>query len=266
MRLHPGEGIAGWVAKHGEPVLVNDVQKDPRFAREVDRAVSFSTHSVVCVPIKSKERSLGVIQLINPLGEGEFGKADLSILSSIADFVAIAIENARNFEKISDLAVTDDLTGLFNARHFHSLLEYEIERSARVGSDLSLVFFDLDHFKTVNDTYGHRSGSKLLAEIGDLLKGSIRRVDRAARYGGDEFVLILPATPKQGAFEVATKLRRKIRTLEFLTEDGSPVEVTASFGIASFPEDAGGKEDLIRLADQAMYEAKQSSRDTVRGL
>jgi diguanylate cyclase (GGDEF)-like protein len=264
IRLGKGEGIAGWVALRGEPLLIPDVRKDERFSSKVDDTLSFITHSIVCVPVKSKNRILGVMELINNLDEGSFAEADLQILSTIADYAAIAIENARYFQKVNELVITDDLTGLYNSRHLHELLDYEVERAKRYGTDLSLVFLDLDHFKNVNDTHGHLVGSRMLTEIGHLIFGHIRRVDMAARYGGDEFIIILPNTTKEGAYAMASKLRDTIRNYDFVTDNGCHLGITASYGIASFPSDAQTRQELVQMADKAMYDVKESTRDAIK--
>ena len=265
LRLAKGQGIAGWVAEHCEPLLIPDVNRDPRFAPQVDEAVSFTTHSIVCVPVRIRAKVLGVVELINSHTEGRFDEEDLAILTAVADFVAIAIDNARHVEKISQLTITDDLTGLCNDRHFHALLEYEIERASRYQTALSVVFIDLDHFKQVNDTWGHLVGSRVLSETGRLIRESARRVNLPARYGGDEFVIILPATDKQGALVMADHLRRKIREHRFFNDAGQAIHLTASFGVATFPEDAADKQQLISAADLAMYRVKESTRDGVLG-
>jgi diguanylate cyclase (GGDEF)-like protein len=264
IRLRKGEGIAGWVALHGEPLLIPDVQADERFAPKVDEAVAFTTHSIVCVPVKSKNRILGVVELVNSLEEGVFDEADLKILGTIADYAAIAIENARYFEKVRELIITDDLSGLYNARYLLEFLDYEIDRARRYGTDLSLVFLDLDFFKDVNDTYGHLAGSGLLSEMGRLIQKHIRKADIAARYGGDEFVVVLPNTSKAGAYTVAKNLRRIVKDHYFLANEGYRIRITASFGVASYPTDAQTKLALIRLADKAMYDVKDSTRDAVK--
>lgn len=264
LRLKMGEGIAGWVARHGLPVLCEDVRSDGRFSRHVDDMLSFTTRSVVCVPLVFRKRVLGVIELINSLDEVQFNDADLKILGAIADYAAIAIDNARNFKRIHELLVTDELTGLFNANHFHTLLEYEIQRSKRYASEFSLVFLDLDRFKNVNDTHGHLVGSRLLSEFGGVLKKHVRACDLCARYGGDEFVIILPNTSSRGALSMVSNLRESVAEHRFLADNGERLGVTASYGIATFPADADSKRGLIQAADQAMYQVKESTRDGVR--
>jgi len=239
------------------------VRNDPRFSDKIDRASSFITQAVLCVPMRSKEDVLGVIELVNGPNERIFKDADLQILSTIADYASIAIENARNFEKVKELVITDDLTGLYNSRHLHTLLDEEIERVKRFGGKMSLIFIDLDFFKQVNDTRGHLVGSRTLAEIGTLIKDNIRKICKAARYGGDEFVILLPNTGKSGSMTLATKLCELFRAYEFIDDDGKPFNLTASFGLATFPDDAANKNDLIRLADEAMYRVKERTRNAV---
>ena len=263
LRLKKGEGIAGWVAEHGEPLLIPNVKKDGRFSSQVDEATSYKTKSVICVPLKSKNRTMGVIELVSTEEEGAFSENDLPILTTIADYVAIAIENALYFEKINELIITDDLTELYNSRHFNELIDYEIERARRYGNSLSIVFFDLDYFKLVNDTHGHLVGSRILSEIGALVKRYTRRVNLAARYGGDEFVMLLPSTDKEGAVKMATDLLDLIRNNPFKADDETPINITASFGVASFPDDADNKNDLVRLSDKAMYSVKENGRNGV---
>jgi len=264
IRMKVGEGICGWVAREGQPLLIPDVNKDPRFSTKVDEASNFKTEAIVCVPMVSKNKVLGVIELINKReGGGEFTEDDLHLLQTLADYAAIALENANNYKRIHELTITDDLTRLYNSRHMHTLLENEIHRAKKEKTSFSLIFIDLDYFKTINDTYGHLVGSQLLRELGDIILNQMKSHHIGTRYGGDEFVLLLPNTNKDQAFEFAKGLRETINKHTFLLSEDLDVNLTASFGLASFPQDAISKEDLIRLADQAMYRVKESTRNDI---
>lgn len=263
VRLKLGEGIAGWVAQNGEPVLIEDVRKDPRFDQRIDELTQFETKSVVCVPIKGREKVLGVIELVNCLGKESFGKEDVPILKNLADYAAVALENARYVQRIQELTITDDCTALYNARHLHFVLDAEIYRSTRYNYEFSVIFLDLDHFKLVNDTYGHLVGSKLLWMIGDIIKGHFRLIDYAFRYGGDEFVVLLPQTSKENAYMVVRRIKDLLNSKVFFTEENLNIKVTASFGVAAFPTDARTRKEILRLADEAMYLVKNTTRNNI---
>jgi len=263
VRLKIGEGIAGWVALHGEPVLVEDVKRDPRFSPRIDEITQIDTRSAVCVPIKGREKILGVIELVNCLGRESFRKEDIPILKSLADYAAIALENARYIQRIHELTITDDCTALYNARHLNFVLDAEIYRSTRYGYEFSVIFLDLDHFKQVNDTHGHLVGSKLLWMIGDIIKGHLRLIDYAFRYGGDEFVILLPQTSKQNSLMVVRRLKDLLNSKTFFTEENLNIKVTASFGVASFPADGRTRRELLRMADEAMYLVKNTTRNSI---
>jgi diguanylate cyclase (GGDEF)-like protein len=249
VRLKVGEGIAGWVAKNGEARIVPDVRNDPVFASRVDETTQWETRSVICVPLRSKLRVLGVIQLVN-VEMSKFTQAELFFLQALCDYAAIAIENARWVEKIQELTITDDCTGLYNARHLYKTLETEVYRSSRFGYEFSILFIDLDHFKAVNDTHGHLIGSKLL-------------IDFAFRYGGDEFVVLLPQTSKDQALVVAKRLREALRDSTFCRDEGLNLNIRASIGLATYPHDARTAHDVIRQADGMMYMVKNSTRDNI---
>lgn len=263
IRLKVGDGIAGWVAANGEPVLVEDVRKDERFNSRIDELTQVETRSVVCVPIKGREKVLGVIELINCLGRESFRPEDIPILKNLADYAAIALENARYVQRIHELTITDDCTALYNARHLHFVLDAEIYRSNRYNYEFSVIFIDLDHFKQVNDTYGHLVGSKLLWMIGDLIKGHLRLIDYAFRYGGDEFVVLLPQTSKENALMVVRRVKDLLNSSTFFTDEGLNIKVTASFGLASFPSDARTRKEILRMADEAMYLVKNTTRNNI---
>lgn len=263
MRVSPTEGIAGAVFSTGQPRLVEDAQKDAEFSRRFDQTLSFRTRSVVAAPLKFRGRVLGVIELINAEGAPAFTADDLQAITTIADFAAIALENSRNFKRVQELTLTDEHTGLYNVRHLRALLEKEVARAQRFHHPVSLIFLDLDRFKQVNDTYGHLVGSRLLKEVGQLLVTSIRQVDSAFRYGGDEYAVVLIETDPQGARIIAERIRDAFRTWEFLSEDGLKLKLTASLGVATFPDHAASGPALLEAADRAMYQAKAKGRDDV---
>ena len=262
VRLRIGEGIAGWVAKHGEPLLIPDVQADPRFAGRVDQLTKWHTRSIICMPLCSRQRVLGVIQLVN-VEMAAFGDSELLLMRAMADYAAIAIDNARAVERIQELTITDDCTGLYNARHLYKTLDTEVNRSARFGYQFSVLFLDLDYFKRVNDTHGHLVGSRLLGEVGVVIKSYLRMIDCAFRYGGDEFVVLLPQTGKEAATLVAKRLLEIFRSTEFLKSEGLNLNVRVSMGVATYPEDAKNAHDIIHQADEMMYAVKNSTRDSI---
>ncbi len=262
-RLKIGEGIAGWVAKTGRPLLVPSVDKEPRFSRKVDDAAAFSTESIICIPLKIRDKVLGVIEFVNRTDLASMHDFDIEMLVTVADFAAIALENARNFEQVSKLTITDDITGLYNSRHLHALLHQEIERARELGSDCSLIFFDLDFFKNVNDTHGHLCGSSLLGEMGGIISGMLGENNFGARYGGDEFVVILRDTGKQAALTFCRELQQKLNSTVFLAANGLAIHLTASFGIATCPDDADNNQQILHLADERMYKVKGSGKNDI---
>src|ERR1700731_2720042 len=235
VRITMGQGIAGWVAQNQQAVIVPDVSQDTRFFSKVDEKTKMETRSIVAVPVRYRDHCLGVIELVNCVGSEGFQQRDLALLEALA---AIALENARHVKRIHELTITDDCTNLYNARHMDFILETEIYRSQRYGYEFSFVFIDLDHFKNINDTHGHLVGSKLLAEVGQMVKTACRRIDFAFRYGGDEFVIVLPQASKENAYVVARRLHRMIGETSWLNSEGMDIHFTASIGVASYPSDA----------------------------
>jgi diguanylate cyclase (GGDEF)-like protein len=263
LRLKMGEGIAGWVAREGIPLVVPDVSSDERFIGKIDKAIHFKTKSLMCVPIRIHDQVLGVLELVNKKTGKAFSKEDLDLLMRLVDLTAIAIERTSLYQKMTELALTDDLTKLFNTRYLNRTIEIEIQRSTRYQTSVSLIFMDVDYFKRINDRYGHLIGSKVLVEMGQLLLRSLRTIDIVARYGGDEFVVVLPQTPPTAATQIAERMRKSIEQNTFLKKEGYALKLTASFGVASYPETAKSKDDLIRLADDAMYTVKHRTRNAV---
>ncbi len=180
--------------------------------------------------------------------------------------VQSCLERAHLLRQNAELqrkTILDDLTTAFNRRYLDAYLDEELDRVRRYRRTLSILFFDLDHLKDVNDRHGHLAGSRVLRELAQLIKGKLRKSDRIFRYGGDEFVVTLPETGAEGALCAAHRLRRMVRSHRFLRTSGRGVRLTASFGVATFPEDGAVQKDLIRAADQAMYRVKTQTRDGV---
>lgn len=261
-RLALGQGVAGWTALHGETVVIPDVYADKRFALAFDLETGFKTESIVCVPMIYRNHTMGVIEIVN-IPADRMAQANLKILESLADFAAIAIENARYLNRIEQLSIHDDCTALYNARYLYKIIDQEIARSEKEQKPFSVVFFDMDYFKNVNDTHGHLIGSGLLRQVGDLLLRMSRPLDRGVRYGGDEFVWILPATDQNAALEMTRALRNGLRSAIFFQEQSLNIKIAASFGIASFPAQARTPEAIIKMADDAMYYVKEHNRDGI---
>ncbi len=221
------------------------------------------TDKAMLLCIRSKTQLQGVVILLNEAGK-EFRKegGDKNI-HFLLDQSSLAFDNAARYAMARNLVNIDELTGLFNYRFLDIALEREIKRTERYGTNLSLIFLDLDLFKNVNDNYGHVIGSKVLKEIGVLLKKMTREVDLVFRYGGDEFTVILVETGMAGAAAAAERIRGAIESHVFLADEGYQIKMTASLGYACFPEDSKTKSGLLELSDQAMYRGKMSGKNVV---
>lgn len=260
-RIPLGQGIPGWVALHGEPMILSSVPHDPELADDLPENAT-RVESIICLPVRARNHTYGVLQLVNCHPEAMHNH-EIFFLHALCDYAAIAIQNARAFEQIQLLTITDDCTGLNNSRHLYERLEHTLERSHRTGKPVALVFFDLDNFKRVNDTHGHLNGSRLLKEVGQLVRDSLGLIDTAYRYGGDEFVVLMPHQSKQRGLDLAHRLMEKLRTTSFLTDAGLSLHLQASFGVAAAPDDGRDVHAIIRAADAAMYHVKNSTRNGV---
>ncbi len=260
LRMSSARGIAGWVARHRQAVRLDDASQDPRHDRSIEVETHFTPRSMLCVPLISKDQLLGVIQVMNRLDGQSFDDHELRLVQVLADHAAIAIENASLYRQAEQAALTDDLTGLGNSRHLNQLLPALIER----GRPLSLLVLDFDNFKQVVDRYGHLVGSQTIAQLGRIMGALIRPGDFAARFGGDEFVVVLPDTSVAEALRIGEQLRAAIaESTQLEGREVDLTEVTASIGVAAFPEHAGDADALISAADAAMYAVKRGGKNAV---
>lgn len=257
LRINMGEGVAGWVASTGNPLVVPDVRLDPHWAAFVAKNPDLNIQSIACVPVRSGDKTLGVIQLLNSKLD-LLSEYSISFLRILCDYAAIAIQNSRSMTLIQELTITDDCTGLFNARHLYTMLEDEVAK----GAEFSLLFIDLDRFKSVNDTHGHLIGSRLLSEVGNLMRRSLGPANSSFRYGGDEFVALLPGMGKAAATGTTLALHEDLRKNRFLEGAGLSLNLSGSFGLATFPEDGNTVQKILRASDEMMYLAK-TTRDNV---
>ena len=256
-----GRGLIGSCLERGRARLAENPMEEDQYDEEIDSYIVAEPESMICLPIVSRGSVLGVLVFVTSEAEPPLTREKLLLIETFADYLAIAVENATNYQKVQDLTITDDLTQLYNSRYLPVVLERELARARRYDECLSLVFIDLDNFKLVNDKFGHMAGSQILTEFGDFLFHQIRTTDIGIRYGGDEFVLVLPKTPKKDAIRVVQRAIEDLRGHVFLKNKNLNIQITASFGISTFPEDAGSIDALIAAADRAMYHVKRTTKD-----
>lgn len=258
--LDGNSGLMEEISRRHESLHMRDLEEDQRFA---DYLRDYpETRSLLCVPMILKEQILGVINL-HKKEVGGFSEREIRLVQAITAQAAIAIENARLYQQTRDLSNTDSLTRLANRRFFQAALEKEFAQARRYGANFSLIMIDIDHFKRYNDAHGHLQGDKVLRDVAQILQDNIRRIDLAARFGGEEFIILMPRTNKEGARAAAEKLRLCVAEREFMGAAESQPEgrLTLSLGIAEFPEDADSLETLQDRADQALYQAKREGRN-----
>ena len=252
--LLPQNGLAYRALVAGKTVVENDVKS------ATDYLPGFQeTRAEVCLPLISYGDKVGVLT-VESARTGAFQLTDLQPLESVADICAAVIRNAQHVEQLNNLAVRDGLTGIFNRRYFeHRILE-EIERAGRYETALALVMIDIDGFKKLNDEFGHLLGDEVLRMLAVLLTQQLRKADVVCRYGGEEFAVLLPEITVENASSVADKLRRVVEAFPF---PGVPRPVTISCGVARFPDNGATRDELVKAADAALYNAKQSGRNRV---
>ena len=259
------DGLAGYVMREHEPLISPANRPDEREGPQARaRREATGAGAVMVAPLSYAGKAFGVLTAINQAGEAEFGRHDLILHEAMANQAAIAIENARLFEEVQRLAVTDDLTGLKNRRGFFEVARRELERATRTGRPLSALMLDIDGFKRVNDTYGHAVGDVVLRHLAERCRRAVRDIDLVGRYGGEEFAVLLPETDLKTALDVAERVRSSIGDTPFDTEVG-PLPIRVSIGLALLDDDSEQTvESLLDRADTAMYLVKQAGGDDVR--
>jgi diguanylate cyclase (GGDEF)-like protein len=250
IQLDPTKGISGKVFRSGKSIRLNNVADDPDYL-----AVVFDSVSELCVPIKVGDNVIGIIN-VESTAPNAFSIKDQNLLELFARQLGLGIEKQRLFEKVQDLATKDPLTGLYNRRHFFDAAESEFAQAKRYNTPLSLIMLDLDNLKTMNDHYGHTMGDRMLAEVGRLLRLGIRTADIAARYGGDEFVILLPGTNIDEAYNLARRLHGFFKESK-VKSTKDIVSISLSQGLAELDEECTTLEFLLDRADTALLAVKQ---------
>ena len=283
LRLRGATGIVGEVYRTGRAYRSTDPDRDPLFLGGPGAQMGLPTHSVVCAPLVIDDRTIGVIELLNHVRSEGYSESDLQLLGIFAQTISASILNAIDAQRSKEMSKRDDLTGLYNDRYLHHSMSALIGQSVHNGDDCGLIFLDLDNFKSVNDDHGHLVGSRVLREVGITLRQVLPGPAIPARYGGDEFVIVVPGAGRQEIVWVAETVRQNIESKVFLevADPDDPVNypalgirgvITCSIGVACLRQDVlptlgprvdalTAKNELLRVADRCMYEAKESGRN-----
>ncbi len=250
MRVKIGEGVAGWVAQRGASAIIERPSEDSRWSDRLDLLTGFKTDSIIAVPLRSGDKVFGVIELLNRLNGEAFTAYDMRVLSTIADFAAIAVEKAYYLAEARRVSERDPLTGVLNRRGLDRAIEREAARRARYGGDLSVVLADVDRFKAINDSFGHAAGDEVLKAVGAALAGAMRGADSLARYGGDEFLVLMPATGPEEA-EIA---RSRLEVV--LARAGAAHDPPFSVSLGVHTSGQADFDELFRESDRDLYRRK----------
>jgi len=252
--------VANWVMQHGEEFATNDLRSDTRARGE-------SVGALLAFPLIGRGHRVGALIGFDHAAASHKPRLAPSMqraVRTLLEPVSMALDNALALKRAEALSVTDDLTHLYNSRYLNLVLRRETKRASRSGRPLSLLFIDLDGFKGVNDTHGHLFGSRALVEAAGLIRMSARETDVPARFGGDEFAVVLPDTGGEGAFAVGERIRDRVAAHRFLESDGLDVHLTASVGVATLPDAAASADELVAAADKAMYRVKDSGKNGIQ--
>lgn len=259
VRLDADSPIVAWLAREDTPLRSDQINSGSELQgmdQEEKEELAKAHVSLLC-PIKSRGNLIGILALGKRRSGSFYSHETIQLLTNMVNQAGVIIENAQLYTQATIRATTDELTGLYNHSHFHERLEQEIARSSRSGTTFSLIMLDIDHFKAYNDTYGHLAGNQVLRIIGGHIKSSIRGLDMAFRYGGDEFTVILPEAQLEDAYKAAERIRKTIE----LETGFSEMPVTVSLGIANWPSDGVTHSEIIACADVALYQAKRTGRN-----
>jgi len=261
IRVAVGAGIAGRVFVEGKPLMVSDIERN----LATQKRPSYKTGAFLSIPLKVGDEAIGVLNLADKADSEVFSEADLVFLNYFASYASMAIRGAQYYqrsEEMRTLSITDSLTGLFNRRYFDERLFEELQRASRYDSPFSLAMLDIDYFKVFNDTEGHLAGDEMLKAVAEVSRESIRSIDIIARFGGEEFCIIMPQTDREEAFLVAERVRMNVRELIPRIWKNFPYErLTVSIGIVRFPTDGTDAKTLIKNVDKALYRAKIQGKD-----
>ena len=250
-----GEGIAGHVMKNGKGIICNDPENEEMFKKYDKEDMNEEIFNLLSIPLIDNIEVFGVINIVNK--KGDFNEDDKNLIQDVANQVAIAIQNKELYEE----SITDGMTKLYIHNYFQARLEDEIKRTSRSDQKVSLIMFDIDHFKKFNDTYGHQIGDVVIKEVAKVIKNNVREgIDIPARYGGEEFAIIMPETDIEGAYLLAERLRKSIEDVDVPYKD-KVLKVTISLGCSDFPAYSSSRQELISTADQALYKSKANGRN-----
>ena len=261
-RIGRGEGFSWRVFESGEAVYIPDVRSVPEF-RYYDGAKP-EVRSFLSVPLLSKGKAVGILNVNHP-DPNAFDGESLATIRVLATYIAIAVENAELFHFVKTLADKDSLTLLYNHGAFHTRLKVELERAARYGRSLAVIMLDLDGFKEINDTHGHIVGDRILMLAAGVLLAHLRKSDVAARYGGDEFAVILPETDLAATSAIAGRIAAGISQVRLDTREGATIACTASIGYAACLPASAERDTILGVADRLMYESKRRGRGGILG-
>ena len=255
--------VVMWLQKESQILTMKQIDIAPQFKAlwESEKESLHNSQMELFCPLKSHGKLVGILGLSKKHTNQIFLQEDIDLVMSVANQAGVIVENAQLYSQAMTWAITDGLTRLYNHRYMHECLDKEIARGTRFGTAFSVIMLDLDFFKTYNDTYGHLAGDDVLTGVGKCIQASIRTVDMAFRYGGEEFAIILPETTIEGAYLVAERIREKIEQKIFAGRSS----ITASLGIAGWPNDGVNKEQILISADKALYTAKGTGRNKTCG-